>query len=266
MYEEASMTPGDGHGEETPSPPAHWLEQAIPDDAVYGEGPDSMLLRDHPHLRKFGSVADMAKSFLNAQSLIGRKSVGLVRPAEEAGQEEWDGYHAELRRMVGVPDDPMGYEINLPEGQHADEHMMQWFREAAHGLGFSPEQAQGLSDRYNEWLGEMASQWGQRREAQRHETLRDLGMRWGGDAALNMERARRGFDHFADKAGLDEATRAEIMSAHGDDSVMIRLFHSIGSAFAEDDFVAGGNGPSRRGEAMTPERFFAEKVFGGRGE
>ena len=266
MIEEASTTPGDGHGMQTPSTPAHWLEQAIPEDAVFGDGHDAMPLREHPQLRKYATVADMAKSLLHAQSLVGRKAVGLVRPGEGAAPEEWDTWRTELRQMMGVPEDPMGYDIAVPEGLAADEGLMDWFRGAAHGLGLSPDQAQGLSDRYSEWLGQAAGEFNRSREALRHETMRDLGMRWGGDAGLNMERARRGFDHFARKAGLDDAHRVALLSAHGDDPTMIRLFHSIGMAFTEDDFVDGGHGPSPRGEVLSPERFFAEKVFGGKGE
>lgn len=266
MNQEASQAPGNGYGEETPSAAAHWLERAVPEDAVLGEGPDAMPLREHPQLRKYGSVAEMAKSLLHAQSLVGRKAVGLVRPADGAGEEEWSAFRADLRRAVGVPDDPAGYDIALPEGLEPDGPLLDWFRGAAHGAGLSPEQVQDLSDRYVGWLADSSGRWNAERSARRDETLRELGGRWGGDAEANMERARRGFEHYAEKAGLDRAMRDALLAAHGDDPVLIRLFHGVGTAMAEDDFVLGDAGPLRPDEAMSPERFFAEEVFGGKGE
>ncbi|MBU1002378.1 MAG: hypothetical protein KKE73_07625 [Proteobacteria bacterium] len=266
MTQEASQAPETGHGAETPSTQDNWLEQAFPEDAVAEHGGELIPLRQHPQLAKYGSAADMAKSLLHAQALVGRKTVGLTRPAEDAAPEDWEQYRAELRRMTGVPDSPDGYELDAPGGLPVDEGLMDWFRNSAHEMGLSPEQAQGLSERYNGWLVETAQEFARRHEASRHETLRGLNTRWGGDSAANLELARRGFSTFAGRAGLTQAEQETILAAHGDDPVMIRLFHGVGMAFAEDGFVTGSPGPGSRGREVSSQRFFAEEVFGGRGE
>ncbi|WP_461210083.1 hypothetical protein [Desulfocurvus sp. DL9XJH121] len=260
MNLEASQAPGDGHGEETPS---HWLEQAIPEDAVLDLDGGSVPLRGHPQLAKYATVADMAKSLLHAQSLVGRKAVGLVRPGDQATDEERAAFDVELRRMLDVPEGPEGYDLAAPE--NADGQMLGWFRDAAHEAGLSPDQARGLSEGYDAFMRRAAGQWREEREAQRNETLRELGRRWGGDAGANMEHARRGFLTCAENAGLSQTQREALLAAHGDDPVLIRLFHGVGTALAEDDFVDGAAGPRARSE-ISPERFFAEEVFGGKGE
>ncbi|BBD08752.1 hypothetical protein [Desulfovibrio ferrophilus] len=266
MTQEASQAPETGHGEETPSTQNNWLEQAFPEDALAEHGGEQIPLREHPQLSKYGSAADMAKSLLHAQSLVGRKTVGLTRPAEDATPEDWEQYHAELKRMTGVPDSPDGYELDAPKGMAADERLMDWFRNSAHEMGLSPEQARGLSERYNDWLTDSVQEFARQREGRRHETLRDLNTRWGGDSAANLELARRGFSTFAQRAGINEVEQEMILSAHGDDPLMIRLFHGVGMAFAEDGFVSGSSGPGSRAREMSSKRFFAEEVFGGRGE
>jgi len=264
MTQEASQTPEPGHGQETPSQDEHWLRQAIPEDAVIEHGGREIPLAEHPGLAKYGGVADMAKSLLHAQSLVGRKTVGLTRPGGDAAPEDWERFRGEFRRLAGVPDSPDGYALDGPEG--ADERLMHWFRGAAHELGLSPEQAQGLSARYNGWLGDAARELAAAREARRHETLRELSTRWGGGAPANLELARRGFTAMAGRAGLPEAEQQALLAAHGDDPVLIRLFHGVGTAFAEDGFVDGSSGPGSRARELSTQRFFAEEVFGGKGE
>lgn len=267
MTQEASTAPEYGYGAETPSTAArHWLEEALPEDALYESGGEAMPLRDHPALQKYGSAQDMAKALLHAQDLIGRKTVGLTPLAEDATDEDRQRFDGELRRVLGVPDDPGGYDIRMPEGLGADERLQGWFRKAAHESGLSPAQAQNLSDRYNDLLTDAAREFGQYREQRREETRRVLAGLWGSKAGANTEIAKRGFERLAGRIGLDTEEASRILEEHGDDQTMIRLFHEIGKAHQEDGYIAGNGGPRGRGEAMSPEQFFAEVVFGGKGD
>lgn len=267
MMQEASIAPAGGYGAETPSPTArHWLEEAIPDTETCEIDGQAVPLSAHPSLRKYAGVRDMARALVGAQALIGRKTVGLAPLPGDASDEDRARFDAELRRLTGVPAGPEGYAIALPEGQQADARLMGWFRTAAHELGLSPGQAQGLSDRYNELAARTVREFETQRGRRQAETLNALEQLWGSEAPGNAEIARRGFQAVAGRAGLDPAETRRILDAHGDDPVLIRLFHEIGKTNQEDGFVGGIGGPAPRGQAMTPERFFAEVVFGGKGE
>jgi len=270
MTQEASNAPLDprsGHGAETPSPAArHWLEEAIPETEVWEADGRATPLAAHPTLRKYASVPDMARALVGAQALIGRKTVGLTPLPEGASDEDRARFDAELRRVLGVPADPGGYAIALPEGQQADARLLGWFRRAAHELGLSPTQAQGLSDRYNELAARTSREFEAQRGRRRAETLGALEQLWGSDAPGKTEVARRGFEAVAGRAGLDPAEVRRILDTHGDDPTMVRLFHEIGKANQEDGFVGGSGGSRSRDGAMSSERFFAEVVFGGKGE
>lgn len=267
MTPEASTAPDSGHGAETPSPASHhWLEAAIPEDAVWQESGEAVPLREHPALKKYGSVQDMAEALVSAQNLIGRKTVGLVRPPQDAGDEEHAAFDAELRRLLEVPDDPEGYDVAPPDGGGADERLMGWFKRAAHEIGLSPAQARGLAERYNGLAAEAAREAEAQRHIRREESRKAIEALWGPHAGANVETARRGFTHVAERTGLEQDEIARLLDAYGDDAVMIRLFHEIGKAHREDGFVPGLGGPRGRDASMTPQQFFAEVVFGGKGD
>lgn len=266
MTEEARTAPGNGHGGETPSEDRHWLEDAFPEDALYEADGASVPLREHPALRKYGSAEDMARALVSAQSLIGRKTVGLAPLADDATDEDRARFDGELRRVLGVPQGPEGYELSVPEGAQADPALQDWFRGAAHEAGLSPRQAQALSDRYSALMAETARDFERERKRRAQDTLKSLESLWGRESRANVETAKRGFTALAGRIGLEPERMREIMEQHGDDETMIRLFHEIGKAHQEDGYVGGLGGPRGRGEAMSPERFFAEVVFGGKGE
>lgn len=262
MNTEASPAPGDGNGIETPSTTAHWIEEAIPEDAVCEVGGESVPLREHPGLREFKSPADMARSLLHARSLVGRKTIGLTPLGEDASDSERQEFEAELRRVQGVPDSPDGYEVPVPDGMEADTPLIDWYRDTAHSLGLSPQQVSGLAEKYNELVSQYAEGQSQAAEMQRHETQQSLGRLWGERAGENVAIARRGFVRAALAAGVGEDEARGFLDQYGDDAVMVRIFHSVGMAFREDSLAEGDAGPRRSRPAMSTERFFAEEVFG----
>ncbi|GAB6177504.1 hypothetical protein JCM16814_23950 [Desulfobaculum senezii] len=263
MNMEASPAPETGNGIETPSTPAHWIEDVIPEDAAIDVDGHNVPLREHPSLREFKSPADMARSLLHARSLVGRKTIGLTPPSEDATDEEQAAFDAQLRKMVGVPEAPEGYELDMPEGVEADGTFVDWFRASAHELGLSPQQAQGLADRYNALVSQFAEGDEAMAGARREQTGQQLRQLWGEQTDRNLDVARRGFGRVAEQAGLTQDEARGVLDAFGDNAAMVRLFHSVGMAFTEDTWAAGNGGPQGRRPTMSTERFFAEEVFGG---
>lgn len=106
-------------------------------------------IRGHKSLEHIGDVGSLAKSYVNAQSMIGADKVAI--PGKHATDEDW----AEVHRKLGRPDSPDGYELDnaMPEGVDASDDMLNWFKGAAHEAGLTPQQAQKLLGGYNQMLG-----------------------------------------------------------------------------------------------------------------
>lgn len=262
MISDASLAPQPGKGPETTS---HWLE-SLPADVTIeldpGQGP--VPLREHPKLRQFRNPADLARSYLEAQRLIGRKTVGLVRPSDDAPDQDKAAFQDELRAMLGVPDNPDGYELVLPGEAEPHERLMPWFRQAAHELGLSPDQARGLVQGYHRLVDEMADEARRFEEAEtevnRRRTVESLTALWGERLPERAENARRGFMAVADQAGITDAEAKAFMDRHGDDPVILRMFNLVGNAFREDGLVTGAASPAASGP-MSMEDFYRTVVF-----
>ena len=106
-------------------------------------------IRGHKSLETIADVGALAKSYVNAQSMIGADKVAI--PGKHATDDDWN----EVYTRLGRPENPEGYQLenNLDEGIPADEQMLDWYRQTAHEIGLTPTQAQKLLDKYNGELG-----------------------------------------------------------------------------------------------------------------
>lgn len=108
-------------------------------------------IRGHKSLEHIQDVGALAKSYVNAQSMIGADKLAI--PGKHATDDDW----AEVYTRLGRPDSPEGYELNneVPEGVELSNDMLEWFKGTAHEIGLSGRQAQQLLDKYNAQLGAM---------------------------------------------------------------------------------------------------------------
>jgi hypothetical protein len=249
---EAPHAPGVGLGAGTTS---DWLE-VIPEDLTYEHRADNgqaevRPLREHPQIREFTSPGELAKAFLETKRLVGQKTVGLRPLAEDASDEDRKAFERELRRVAGVPESPDGYRFGeAPKGLERDEETLAWYRAQAHKAGLSPQQAASLYEGWNAYVVG-------RVQARHEQASLELSREWGPELLPNVELAHRGFLQAANLAGLerDEVVTAMEQSGMGDHPLMVRLFHGIGRALAEDELIAGGGPPPRKktpGEVLYP--------------
>ena len=91
-------------------------------------------IRGHKSLEHITDVGALAKSYVNAQSMIGADKIAI--PGKHATDDDW----GEVYRRLGRPDSPEGYELvnEMPEGAEASDDMLNWFRNAAHEAGLTP--------------------------------------------------------------------------------------------------------------------------------
>ena len=103
-------------------------------------------LRDHPSLKKYSTVENLAKGYINASSMLGKDK--LVKPSNE---DEWNEFYTEMGRPEGATGYKFTYEAEVPEELQAYTNgRVDAFKETAHQLGLTSEQADGLHRWYME--------------------------------------------------------------------------------------------------------------------
>lgn len=190
-------------------------------------------IRAHGSLANFRGVEELAKSWVNVQKLIGAEKLPL--PGKEARPEEWD----HVWNRLGRPESPERYDLARPAAGAElpwSEDLEKQYRTLAHKTGLTQTQARALLD----WYGGVASESlrAMREDGASAKAGLDAELRgeWGRDYAGNVETARRAARQFV---GGDTALLDRVNAALGD-AAMVRLFHRIGAAMAEDSLRGDG--------------------------
>ena len=141
-------------------------------------------IRGHKSLEHISDVGALAKSYVNAQSMIGADKVAI--PGKHATPEDWD----EVYRRLGRPDTPDEYELinEVPDGVAVDDDLVSWFKGAAHEVGLTGPQAQKLLEGYNQMLGNSVAMTTGRQQAEpkRHRTQKEYGAAFDDRLAMPM--------------------------------------------------------------------------------
>ena len=85
-------------------------------------------IRDNESLSKFTDIGALAKSYINAEQMIGKDKI--VIPSTE---DEWSNAYQKL----GRPDSPDGYEIGKVEGLEVNDDAMGFFKGLFHQTGLN---------------------------------------------------------------------------------------------------------------------------------
>tara|TARA_R110000850_G_scaffold43079_2_gene110233 strand:+ start:759 stop:1586 length:828 start_codon:yes stop_codon:yes gene_type:complete len=128
-------------GQATSVEPTNDWRTAIPEE-----------IRGHKSLETITDVGSLAKSFVNAQSMIGADKVAI--PGKYATDDDWSAVYDKM----GRPAESSGYvlENKIAEGQAENVEMMTGFKDVAHKLGLQPKQAQGLLNWFNDTTAQEA--------------------------------------------------------------------------------------------------------------
>lgn len=171
----------------------------------------------------------LAKQFVDSQKMIG----GSVRvPKEDATQEEWDKFHAKL----GRPESADGYQFPLPEVAHGEwnKDAVGAFKKAAHGLGLTPRQAQGIMTMYADLERQAVKARGGATEAR----IGELKAEWGEAFKNNLAIAKSATRQVFGQKFIDMLNRTGL----GDDPDLIRGMVRVGKDLMEDGVIEVGEG------------------------
>ena len=138
-------------------------------------------LREHPSLSPIKDVENLARSYVNAQRLIGADKVPLpVNPTDE----DLDNIYSKL----GRPETAEGYEIGV-DGNIITEDIAQSYADVAHKLRLTPDQASGILEYYKGMTNSASEMSVEAETQQRNQTEMTLRKEWGDDFDARIQDA-----------------------------------------------------------------------------
>jgi len=207
--------------------------------------------------------ADALLSYQNLEKVFGADKAGrtILAPKSDDDAEGWSAVYNRL----GRPESADKYELPVPEGD--DGSFAQAVAPVLHDLGLTNKQAKGLAEWWNQTSTQRIEMERESFLSKSEEDFSSLRREWGAAADQNIELAKRAVGKFGADAGLDADGLERLEQAIGT-GPMIKLFHAIGSSFAEGSFVGS---EAQSGGALTPQAaknkiagMFADQEFMGR--
>jgi hypothetical protein len=217
---------GGGNAGAGANPPASGGGQPSWRDAL---APD---LKDNPALQSFSDLNNFTKSYLHAQSQIGKK--GVILPGEKATDDEWTRFF----REAGVPEKLDDYKVETPKDVKVNEELVGKFKETAHKLGMLPKQAQGFLDWYMGFEKEAGAKRASEQRLATEENIKGLQKEWG-DA---FEQNTKVINATIGQIGGEEFMKYLTQSGLGNDVHLIKFFHGVTKALGEDKLKGDGAG------------------------
>lgn len=182
-------------------------------------------------LQTFSDVGSLAKSYLHAQSLVGKK--GIIPPGAKATDEEMSSFY----RSLGQPELEK-FEIKVAEDAGLDSDTISGFKEVAHKAGLLPQQAQGVLDWYLKRETETLAALEKSVETESNQAIADLKKEWAAGYDKNVSFAQMAVKEL----GGEEFQTYLRESGLGNDVNVIKFMAKVGELLGEDKLRGHGGG------------------------
>ena len=215
-------------------------EEAIQDagsQEAVAEAPVSFLdslpedLRNEPSLRTFTDPGALAKSYVNAQRMIGADKV--ARP----GKSWTDDQYNEFYRSIGRPDSADAYEFDV-SGVMSDEEASS-FRQAIFEAGLQPRQVSRLERFINELSDSAQTATQTRTEEAVFEAEQQLRSEFGQAFEQRMGLAQSAARTLLGNEGMEMFENVQLADGRmlGDHPDVVRMFANLAEQIGEDNLV-----------------------------
>ena len=216
---EQQSQPSEPTATETPTTEVSWRD-SLPDD-----------IKGNTSLEKFSDVSTLAKSYINAESMIGKDK--MVVPGVNTTEDEWNDIYTKLGRP-STPDE-YNLEIALEEGEAVDDQLFASFKDAAHKHGLSPQQAQGILDYYSAISTETLNEQSNAGMLAQEQSSRELREEWGRSYDDNLTKASQiGKQYLGEDAFQLQMADGSML---GDNATLIKGLAKLAMVMSEDTLV-----------------------------
>tara|TARA_R100001079_G_scaffold83193_1_gene46427 strand:- start:6179 stop:7012 length:834 start_codon:yes stop_codon:yes gene_type:complete len=188
-------------------------------------------VRDHASLKKYTSVENLAKGYINASSMLGKDK--LVKPSSD---DEWNDFYNDMGRPESHEGYKFTYAAEVPEGlQGYVEGRVESFKESAHKLGLTSQQADGLYTWYMEGNVNNAKQLEEQAVELEQQAEYELKKEWGPAYEEKITQSQAALSQFASPEFVDYLEKTQL----GNNPHMIRAFAKIAEGMMEDGQIMG---------------------------
>lgn len=214
-------------------------------------------IRNDASLKDIKDITSLAKSYVNAQKLIGSK----ISIPQEGDETAWNDIYTKL----GRPESPEKYQIkrpNIPDGMVYNEDLEKKFLPIAHKIGLNNRQVDALIAWQTDVMKEESEQYKQdMKDAEER-----LKKEWGNDYNNKISIAQRVVKDYANQEVVDFLEKTRL----GNNPAFIKFIYEIGSALVEEGAApkggagAGGITPDaaqQKINSLLADPQFASKYF-----
>ena len=211
-------------------------------------------LKNNPSIQKFKTQEDVAKSYLELQTLVGHKKVALPKDdKDEVGIKNFN-------KAIGVPDEPKGYKLEPPVPPAGMEGMvfgLDEFKAIAHKEGLTPRQANNLMAEYVNMLGKIHEKSAKEFQTSVESSKAELTKEWGLAFDGKVKLAQSVLNKFAGDKETFDYLNAKI----GTDPVALRWLAKVGENFTEGTLGSLGTPKSQFTKTPAEAKEEYEKIM-----
>ena len=186
-------------------------------------------LRSEPSLRTFTDPAALAKSYVNAQRMIGADKIAL--PSKSATADEW----REVYTKLGAPTSANEYQFDgdIP----LEENYLNSFREHALNAGLRPSQANEMMNFVRSTIEGMNTNMSEGAEAARYAGEQELRQEFGQAFEQRLEMAQLAAKNLLGSTEMFDNIQLSDGRMLGDHPDIIRMFSNLASQIGEDNLA-----------------------------
>lgn len=173
-------------------------------------------LRGEKSLASFKDPAELAKSYVNAQKMVGKKVADMT-------PEEIKQFNIKL----GVPESKDNYDFG--DDKTSDPNMVNWFKGAAHEAGITQDAAKKLVEQWNGQMAESKKMMESQVELQNENNVKTLKSEFGAAFDEKVNHANKAVSKFGGEA-LVQLLAEKGLSSH---PILVKTFAEAGKLISE---------------------------------
>jgi hypothetical protein len=188
--------------------------------------------RQHVEAKGYTNPAELALANYNLTKLQRGDPSVIAVPGTDATPEQMNDFYGKL----GRPSEASGYEFTFADDVKVDDKMLEFGRSTFHEAGLTPQQAQIVANKWNEFATQTGTGAQEATRQQNEADMTALETRWGKDLDANKAAGKRVVDALGLPADLMDRVEGGIGGA-----ALVEMLAMIGRKSDEGGLLKPGD-------------------------